>query len=232
MFFDQPNTIATNSQATQAPFGTRCDTEWDAEQQLCKSVGRHDQPVSRDRRRRRGKCCVPAVQPQFRYAPDYRNADVQSWNLTLEREIGLGFVVRSSYAGFEGDRSGDRPRTQSGQSTSTAPRPRPPTSAGCSLRISDRRPSLEPSGNSTFHALQLTAERRFSNGFSILANYQFSKAIDDSLQRQEQWAEPYEPVRSGLRQRSCRLRSCAMCSTSRDFGNSRVSPTATRCECW
>jgi hypothetical protein len=39
---------------------------------------------------------------------------------------------------------------------------------------------LEPSGNSIFHALQLTAERRFSKGVSILANYQFSKAIDDS----------------------------------------------------
>jgi hypothetical protein len=38
----------------------------------------------------------------------------------------------------------------------------------------------EPVSNSTFHALQLTAERRFAKGFSILANYQFSKAIDDS----------------------------------------------------
>jgi hypothetical protein len=38
----------------------------------------------------------------------------------------------------------------------------------------------EPVGNSTFHALQLTLERRFASGFSILANYQFSKAIDDS----------------------------------------------------
>src|SRR5262249_38516644 len=38
----------------------------------------------------------------------------------------------------------------------------------------------EPVGNSTFHALQLTVERRFATGFSILANYQFGKAIDDS----------------------------------------------------
>jgi hypothetical protein len=38
----------------------------------------------------------------------------------------------------------------------------------------------EPVSNSTFHALQLTLERRFAKGFSILANYQFSKAIDDS----------------------------------------------------
>ena len=46
-------------------------------------------------------------------------------------------------------------------------------------------PILEPSGNSTFHALQLTGEKRFSRGFSILANYQFSKAIDDSSNSKE-----------------------------------------------
>jgi len=39
---------------------------------------------------------------------------------------------------------------------------------------------VEPVSNSTYHALQLTAERRFAKGFSVLTNYQFSKSIDDA----------------------------------------------------
>ena len=38
---------------------------------------------------------------------------------------------------------------------------------------------VEPISNSTFHSLQLTGESRFSKGFSVLANYTWSKSIDD-----------------------------------------------------
>ena len=41
-------------------------------------------------------------------------------------------------------------------------------------------PILESVGNSTFHALQATIERRYQKGLTVLANFQFSKAIDDS----------------------------------------------------
>jgi hypothetical protein len=34
--------------------------------------------------------------------------------------------------------------------------------------------------NATYHALQVTAERRFAKGFSILATYTFAKSIDDA----------------------------------------------------
>jgi len=37
----------------------------------------------------------------------------------------------------------------------------------------------ESSGNSSYHALQLNAEKRFSRGFSLLANYTLSKNMDD-----------------------------------------------------
>jgi hypothetical protein len=39
---------------------------------------------------------------------------------------------------------------------------------------------VEPGGNSNFNALQVTAERRYAKGFSILANYQFGKSIDEA----------------------------------------------------
>ena len=39
--------------------------------------------------------------------------------------------------------------------------------------------SFSNAGSSTYHALQLTLERRFSNGFSLLTNYTHSKMIDN-----------------------------------------------------
>ena len=39
---------------------------------------------------------------------------------------------------------------------------------------------VQPVANSTYHALQLTAEKRFSNGLQFLASYVWSKSIDDS----------------------------------------------------
>jgi hypothetical protein len=38
----------------------------------------------------------------------------------------------------------------------------------------------ESDGNSTYHALQLTAEKRFSNGLYFLADYTFSKTLTDA----------------------------------------------------
>ena len=39
---------------------------------------------------------------------------------------------------------------------------------------------VEPVGNSTYHSFQWTLERRFRKGLTLLANYQFSKSIDDT----------------------------------------------------
>ncbi|HEX4165187.1 MAG TPA: carboxypeptidase regulatory-like domain-containing protein [Bryobacteraceae bacterium] len=37
-----------------------------------------------------------------------------------------------------------------------------------------------PSADSTYHALQISVEKRYSNGLQIMANYTWSKSIDDS----------------------------------------------------
>ena len=51
-------------------------------------------------------------------------------------------------------------------------------------------------GNSHYHALQVTVERRFSRSFSLLGFYSFSKSIDDeSINAQFTLANPnpYDP---------------------------------------
>jgi len=38
--------------------------------------------------------------------------------------------------------------------------------------------SIQSTANSTYHAMQLSWNRRFENGFTFLGSYTFSKAID------------------------------------------------------
>src|SRR5262249_38939485 len=124
---------------------------------------------------------VPFVLPHvaFVYEEHMRNPYLQAWNLTLERELVGGFVARAAYAGSKGTRlvigrEANPAIYAPGATTATTNQRRPlyPNFGQVTL--------IEPTGNSTFHALQLTAERRFSRGFSILANYMFAKSLDDS----------------------------------------------------
>jgi hypothetical protein len=109
-----------------------------------------------------------------------RNAYVQSWNLTLEREIGAGWIFRGSYAGSKGTalvsgRQINAPLPNPDESTSTINLRRPLYPSFGSVAL------IEPTGLSIYHSLQFTAERRFARGFSLLTNYTFGKAIDNNL---------------------------------------------------
>ncbi|MGH9628725.1 MAG: hypothetical protein ACRD7E_10375 [Bryobacteraceae bacterium] len=178
IFFDQLNTIATNNQANQAPFGTTVTIFGDETNSLADPWAGTTNPFPASTTPP-SDVVFPEYSSQTLYAPDYRNPYVQSWNLTLEREVAFGFIGRASYAGSKGTNLAVMRELNAaifvpGATTGTTNQRRPfaPALGGSGI--------LEPSGNSTYHALQLTAERRFRNGFSVLANYQFSKAIDDS----------------------------------------------------
>jgi hypothetical protein len=108
-----------------------------------------------------------------------RNPYIQSFNLTLEREVASNLIARVAYAGSKGTRlySGREfnPAIYTpGATTATTNQRRPLAGLGYGSMI-----MVEPVSNSTFHSLQLTAERRFSKGFTLLANYTWSKSIDD-----------------------------------------------------
>jgi outer membrane receptor protein involved in Fe transport len=178
IFFDQPNTISWNSQADQAPFGTVLSLTGNATNSLANpyagAINPFPSPLNPNK-----DAFFPQFSSQFLYVTDMRNPNVQSWNLTAEREVAAGFVARISYAGSKGTRLVAirelNPAVYApGVTTATTNQRRPfaPGLGSTSL--------VEPVGNSTFHALQLTVERRFAKGFSILANYQFAKSIDDA----------------------------------------------------
>ncbi|MCU1259759.1 MAG: TonB-dependent hemoglobin/transferrin/lactoferrin receptor family protein [Bryobacterales bacterium] len=112
--------------------------------------------------------------PSVVYIPQ-RNptATMQQWNLTVERQMTPSLVVRGAYVGSRGNHlsiSLDENVAVPGAGAIPARRPYPQYATIA---------SYEPIGISTYHALELSAEKRFSKGMSFLAAYTFSKAIDE-----------------------------------------------------
>ncbi len=190
IFYDQPDTISTNAQANQAPFGTTVDFYGSSVNSMSDpyagfpggnpftAVGNSAFGTEALNPKKDATFILPSA--VVAYNMNMRNPYNQAWNLTLEREVTSGFVVRVSYAGSKGtsllsgrDINAPLPNASATTSTTNERRPLYPVYNGITL--------LESAGLSNFHSLQLTGEKRFSHGFSILANYMWSKTIDDNL---------------------------------------------------
>ena len=122
----------------------------------------------------------------FSFDPDYQDPYVQQWNLNIQRELWSDLLVTAAYVGTKGTHlslvtdinpatyiPGDDPVT--GQPLSTL------------ANLNERRPYYAPltravwylpGGNSAYHAFQLSLDKRFSKGFSVLTSYTFGKSID------------------------------------------------------
>jgi hypothetical protein len=119
----------------------------------------------------------------------------QSWNLTVERQMMRNLLMRVAYVRNKGN------HLQSFRERNAAV-----YGSGATLSNTDQRRPLYPNyasmvqmvsdGNSHYHSVQVTLERRFSRNFSFLAFYAFSKSIDDeSINAQFTLANPnpYDP---------------------------------------
>ncbi|MGD0200634.1 MAG: carboxypeptidase regulatory-like domain-containing protein [Bryobacteraceae bacterium] len=101
---------------------------------------------------------------------------IYTWNLMLERQMPRDWLLRAGYVGTHASHLMESIEMNPAIYT-----------AGSKLGTDQRRP-LQPYGsisqvsqdiNSSFNSLQLTAQKRFSHGLSVLANYTWSKSIDD-----------------------------------------------------
>jgi outer membrane receptor protein involved in Fe transport len=108
----------------------------------------------------------------------FDNAYVQSWNLNIQRELGRDLGVTVGYFGAKGtqlriSRNINQPingvRPISNVSTSSPIRPGAPL---------NNIIQIESTGNSSYNALWLTANKRLSRGLQLNASYTFSKSID------------------------------------------------------
>jgi hypothetical protein len=106
----------------------------------------------------------------------YKVPTTYQWNLTLERQFAMGWLVRTAYVGSH--------TSHLRESVNLNPAVYIP---GSDLGTTDRRMFKDYNNifvgsqdvNSRYNSLQVTFEKRFSHGFSVLGNYIWSKSIDD-----------------------------------------------------
>jgi trimeric autotransporter adhesin len=105
----------------------------------------------------------------FGIDPNFRVGYAQNWQLSLQRDLPGSLVLSATYSGIKGTRGLQEflPNTF----PAGAVNPCPACSAGYTY--------LTSNGNSTREAGIIQIRRRLHNGFTALAQYTFSKSIDD-----------------------------------------------------
>jgi hypothetical protein len=119
--------------------------------------------------------------------PNLRTPYIQSFNLSLQRQITSSFMVEASYAGKIGIKL-PALRTYNPARFINSPRDgSPPTDQNINDRVIFEPGILAPNGfllgndfRSWYHSFQTQATQRFTKGLSISAAYTLSKSIDTS----------------------------------------------------
>lgn len=127
---------------------------------------------------------VPNLSPAVTN-PNFKNANVQSWNLNIQQEVGHTFGLMVGYFGSKGTHLEiDRNLNQFVTLGSSATRPftalSPTSPIVANSTLANRVTLRDSSGNSTYHALWVTANKRLSQGLQFNASYTWSHSIDDA----------------------------------------------------
>ena len=193
MFYDRPNTISTNSPANQGPFGTLVTFTGDGVNNMANPYAGRDEPVpGRSVQRAGGRAVLPAERRvQLRPEPEERPAPV---------------VERHARARDHADVSGARRATPARRATAWrwAASSTPPIYApgATTATTNQRRPlfptfgnitTIESTGRSLYHSLQLTLDKRMSKRFSVLSSYTLSKNQDHAGEAKQTGATQTNP---------------------------------------
>jgi hypothetical protein len=103
----------------------------------------------------------------------YRTPYAQTWNITIQHDLGKGFFMELGYLGTKGTRLDVLTLPNEGPGASLL-------SAHHQLGDAVGFTFDSSNGNSVFNAFQAHLMRRFRGGLSMNAHYTFSKSIDDS----------------------------------------------------
>lgn len=129
---------------------------------------------------------TPAQQPRALQRHGRRDLYVETWGLTVDRELPSNFLASAQYLGSRGVRLFSR----GGVNFCSTP-PQGTDASGnilCTRVLDQYYPGGDPYGSvdyksdigsSTYHALLLTLERRFSSGLSFQGRYTWSHSIND-----------------------------------------------------
>ena len=129
---------------------------------------------------------TPAQQPRALQRHGRRDLYVETWGLTIDRELPANFLASAQYLGSRGVRLFSR-----GGVNFCATQPQGTDSSGniiCTRPLDQYYPGGDPYGSvdyksdigsSTYNALLLSLERRFSSGLSFQSRYTWSHSIND-----------------------------------------------------
>jgi hypothetical protein len=119
----------------------------------------------------------PAIFTYDPFAGKYVTPVSYNWNLTVERQFAPHWLARAGYVGTHGSH-----QLEVNQLNPAVYIP------GSSLSLNARRiyqgfgniSMLTHDVNSSYNSLQMTLSHQFAQGFTVLANYTYSKSIDDA----------------------------------------------------
>ncbi|MGB9204285.1 MAG: TonB-dependent receptor [Terriglobales bacterium] len=120
-------------------------------------------------------------QPRAIQRQDRRNLYVETWGLTIERELPAHFTASAQYLGSRGVRLFSRGAVNLCIT-------KPDINGNCTRFLDSYYPGGDPYGSvdikrdigsSSYHALGLSLERRFNNGLSFQSRYTWSHSIND-----------------------------------------------------
>jgi carboxypeptidase family protein len=129
---------------------------------------------------------TPAQQPRALQRHGRRDLYAETWGLTIDRELPANFLASAQYLGSRGVRLFSR-----GGVNFCVTKPQGTDSSGnilCTRALDQYYPGGDPYGSvdyksdigsSTYNALLLSLERRFSSGLSFQSRYTWSHSIND-----------------------------------------------------
>ena len=110
----------------------------------------------------------------------YKVPALYNWNLAIERQVSSGWLVRAAYVGSHGSHIKEtvelNPAPVASGKTALTSRRRLNTVFACCPFDSVTMDAQDV--NSSYHALQLSLERRLARGLTIAGSYTYSKSID------------------------------------------------------
>ncbi|MEZ5353905.1 MAG: carboxypeptidase regulatory-like domain-containing protein [Bryobacteraceae bacterium] len=117
---------------------------------------------------------IPGSFAAFTVADKFRRGYVQSWNLTIQKQLPSGFIAQAGYVATRSTSAMGWININAGQVIGAG-------TAGQPLRAKFGRnattTAVEPFGTNMYDSLQATLSRRFSKGMSLNVAYTWSKVI-------------------------------------------------------
>ena len=131
----------------------------------------------------------PTVQPSpwttagggYANSPDYKDARSQQWNIDIQHQIGTTMMVSAAYVGSKNTRL-----DYTGYANA-APIANPKGTPTSVIAAETLMPFMvsnwhysQSIGISNYHALEMSFQKRFSQGLQTLVSYTWSRSMDDS----------------------------------------------------